>query len=84
VTAFAPSIGILTRRIFRRFASRWPCSIERRGDKIHEVPVSFRSNVAVQDLDYSTRSTKLVKRKVSSGLDDIAALLDQKDRHVVT
>ena len=71
--------GILTRRLVRRSAALRSCRFERRGDQIHEVPVFYRSVVAVQDLDESSWTSiaaSVLTRLVGRGLDDVAALLD--------
>ena len=70
--------SILTRGISRRPAAFRSCRFERRGDQIHEVPVFYRSVVAVQDLDESSKisSIAVLTCVVGRGLDDVAALLD--------
>ena len=67
------------RGISRRLAAQWSCRFEGRGDQIHEVPVFYRSVVAVQDLDESSWTSiaaSVLTRVVGRGLDDVAALLD--------
>ena len=66
--------GILTRGISRRSAAFRSCRFERRGDQIHEVPVFYRSIVAIQEVEETTIA--VLTREVGVGLDDVAALLD--------